>query len=227
MPSLSLGANGPDVTKLQLALQRAGFDPGSTDGKFGAKTEQALKSFQASKGLEADGKAGPKVRALLGDAFELPKVDGSQGITDRATKPGVQNQMPDSGPGFRSYYSAAKRFGTASTINSLKAAAIRYHAATGKTMQIGDIAVRGGGPISGHKSHRTGKDADLRMANSSNGPGTWQSAGYDRNATRKLLQALRSTGNVKLIFFNDPVLIREGLCQKYPNHDNHVHVRYA
>jgi hypothetical protein len=31
---------------------------------------------------------------------------------------------------------------------------------------------------------------------------------------------------VKLILFNDPVLINEGLVQYYDNHDDHLHVRF-
>jgi hypothetical protein len=57
---------------------------------------------------------------------------------------------------------------------------------------------------------------------------TWQSSTYDRAATRTLLKTIRSTapGHIALIFFNDPTLIAEGLCQHYDNHDNHIHVRY-
>jgi hypothetical protein len=32
---------------------------------------------------------------------------------------------------------------------------------------------------------------------------------------------------VKLIFFNDPTLIAEGLTTHWDNHDNHLHVRYC
>jgi hypothetical protein len=58
---------------------------------------------------------------------------------------------------------------------------------------------------------------------------TWQSAAYDQAATRALAKAIRDAapGHVKLIFFNDPVLIAEGLTTQYPNHDNHLHVRYC
>ena len=34
-------------------------------------------------------------------------------------------------------------------------------------------------------------------------------------------------GHVKLIYFNDPVLIREGLTTHFPGHDDHLHVRYC
>jgi hypothetical protein len=52
---------------------------------------------------------------------------------------------------------------------------------------------------------------------------------YERTATRALVKAIRAAapGHVKLIYFNDPVLIREGLTRYYPGHDDHVHVRYC
>ena len=34
-------------------------------------------------------------------------------------------------------------------------------------------------------------------------------------------------GHVKLIYFNDPVLIREGLTTWYSGHDDHLHIRYC
>jgi hypothetical protein len=37
----------------------------------------------------------------------------------------------------------------------------------------------------------------------------------------------RRPGCVRLIFFNDPTLIAEGLTTRYDNHDNHLHVRYC
>ena len=42
-------------------------------------------------------------------------------------------------------------------------------------------------------------------------------------------KAIRATapGHVKLIYFNDPVLIKEGLTRRFVGHDDHVHVRYC
>ena len=52
---------------------------------------------------------------------------------------------------------------------------------------------------------------------------------YDRTATRALIKAIRATapGHVKLIYFNDPVLIKEGLVRPYAGHDDHLHIRYC
>lgn len=62
-----------EVKQVQQALQRAGYDPGSIDGKWGPKTEQAVKEFQSAKGLTADGKVGPKTwAALVSSAAQSP-----------------------------------------------------------------------------------------------------------------------------------------------------------
>lgn len=46
--------------QIQKALKNAGFYKGEIDGKFGAQTKKAVREFQKSKGLAADGIAGPK-----------------------------------------------------------------------------------------------------------------------------------------------------------------------
>lgn len=63
---LRRGSVGPDVVRLQQRLAQVGFDPGVQDGLFGARTEQAVASFQVSRGLPGDGVVGPNTRAALG-----------------------------------------------------------------------------------------------------------------------------------------------------------------
>lgn len=56
---------GDDVEALQERLTAAGF-PCSADGEFGPGTAKAVRAFQASKGLTADGIVGAKTRQALG-----------------------------------------------------------------------------------------------------------------------------------------------------------------
>jgi len=65
MSVLQQGSTGPDVTALQTRLKQLGFDPHGIDGNFGSGTKAAVIAFQQSKGLPADGKAGPDTMAAL------------------------------------------------------------------------------------------------------------------------------------------------------------------
>jgi putative chitinase len=65
MPILKQGSSGPDVANLQQRLKDLGFDPNGVDGNFGPGTKTALIAFQQSKGLQADGIAGPATLAAL------------------------------------------------------------------------------------------------------------------------------------------------------------------
>ncbi|MCE7552542.1 peptidoglycan-binding protein [Streptomyces thermodiastaticus] len=65
--TLKQGARGPAVTALQHQLNDSGAQL-RTDGIFGSGTAAAVRSFQSTKGLQADGIAGPRTwSALLTD----------------------------------------------------------------------------------------------------------------------------------------------------------------
>lgn len=49
---------GRDVKELQITLRGLGFNPGKVDATFGPKTDRAVKEFQRSVGLSADGVVG-------------------------------------------------------------------------------------------------------------------------------------------------------------------------
>ncbi|MCL2924915.1 MAG: peptidoglycan-binding protein [Trichodesmium sp. MAG_R04] len=52
---LAKGDRGSKVKTLQISLRTMGFNPGPIDGIFGMKTTRALKEFQKSKGIKANG----------------------------------------------------------------------------------------------------------------------------------------------------------------------------
>jgi hypothetical protein len=75
---LQRGSSGPSVAALQQRLNEKGANPPlEVDGIFGAKTEAAVKGFQAAHGLEADGIVGPLTRTALGISDPQPEPDGS------------------------------------------------------------------------------------------------------------------------------------------------------
>ena len=58
------------IEKIQQALKNAGFYKGDIDGKIGLKTRSAVKAFQKSKGLIADGVVGQKTWNELSKYFK-------------------------------------------------------------------------------------------------------------------------------------------------------------
>lgn len=57
--------SGVSVRSIQRALKNAGFYTGAADGQAGAKTKEAVKAFQRSRGLAADGVVGKKTWSSL------------------------------------------------------------------------------------------------------------------------------------------------------------------
>ena len=65
-PTLRRGMYGTPVQEMQEALRNQGYYFGATDGYYGEGTENAVKSFQRTNGLDVDGVAGPAtLRTLL------------------------------------------------------------------------------------------------------------------------------------------------------------------
>ena len=124
-------------------------------------------------------------------------------------------------------------WGTGAAIGQIEAAATAFLATKQGRVSIGDVSREHGGNIPLHQSHEVGLDVDVRLIRDAENQcawGTnWRLASYDRSATRALIKAIRAAapGHVKLIYFNDPVLIREGLTRWYSGHDDHLHVRYC
>jgi hypothetical protein len=67
-PSWSYDSRGSDLTVLevQVALQKAGYDPGSTDGVFGPSTREAISRYQRDHGLDVTGNITDPVLMALG-----------------------------------------------------------------------------------------------------------------------------------------------------------------
>lgn len=62
---LTKGDRGSKVKTLQVSLETMGFDPGPIDGIFGVKTTGAVKEFQKSQGIKADGIVNKKTWAAF------------------------------------------------------------------------------------------------------------------------------------------------------------------
>ena len=76
---LKKGTNGAAVVELQKKLKAKGLYSGPRDGKFGSGTEDAVMSFQNSKGLTDDGKVGDATWRKLTGAPAKPILRKGQG----------------------------------------------------------------------------------------------------------------------------------------------------
>ena len=66
LPTLKVGAKNDYVLHWQKFLNLNGYFCGNEDGKFGKNTEEAVKAFQLSKGLKADGVIGADTWRSIG-----------------------------------------------------------------------------------------------------------------------------------------------------------------
>ena len=210
---IEAGASGDAVRALQRQLNEKRTAGLTADGVYGPATQRAVAAFQGHAGLTQNGIAGPLTWRYLIAHFERP-VFGSK-VCDYQ----VGNGLAD--------------WGTAAAIGQIEAAARRVVDLGHGRIAIGDVGREHGGDIAGHESHERGLDVDVRPIRRARDQCRWgvnyRWTTYDRAATRDLVKAIRATakGHLKLIFFNDPVLIREGLTRWYAGHDDHLHVRYC
>jgi hypothetical protein len=163
--------------------------------------------------------------------------------------------VPEFRPGTRQISSAARRlgyytfntgdgyvWGRPQTIWTLQEAGRRL-AKKGIVMGINDINKKGSdrdptyGNTLGHSSHKRGTDVDFRpvFEDGISKRGTWRSAGYSSAKTITMLKELIDVNpDVKVIYFNDPVVIKEiraylrskrirARVGSWAGHDNHIH----
>jgi peptidoglycan hydrolase-like protein with peptidoglycan-binding domain len=203
----------------------------AVDGIAGSHTRSAIRSFQQRRGLTVDGIVGPQTEGALvaAGAGQPPAVTAEPSAGGAMIHPNVNTQLPAAGPGYYGYYSQSRKYGLPETIRALQAIGEAWQRAhpQGPRIGIGDISLRGGGPISGHKSHQLGVDVDIRLMRNDGreAPVVYQSPQYSRQLTQELVNRIRANGilRVRYIFFNDPAV--SGVSP-WPNHDNHLHVRF-
>jgi peptidoglycan hydrolase-like protein with peptidoglycan-binding domain len=94
-PTISPGATGDAVRRLQRALRRTPNLSLTVDGEFGPLTEAAVKEFQQGAGLAVDGVVGPLTWAALPDGGPMPVLqEGSTGAVVSSLQTVLTNGAP-------------------------------------------------------------------------------------------------------------------------------------
>jgi peptidoglycan hydrolase-like protein with peptidoglycan-binding domain len=94
-PTISLGATGDAVKRLERALRRTPDLGLTVDGVFGPKVETTIKQFQQDAGLTVDGIVGPVTWAALPDGGPMPTLqEGSTGSVVNSLQTLLTNGAP-------------------------------------------------------------------------------------------------------------------------------------
>ena len=90
--TLRQGDSGAAVTQMQQRLKELVYLDGAADGKYGAKTAQAVANFQRANGLVRDGIAGPKTLTILyGQGSVAAATPGPQVTANATVRQGDSN----------------------------------------------------------------------------------------------------------------------------------------
>jgi hypothetical protein len=213
----SVGRGGinrdPDVRLIQTLLNIAGAGI-KVDGDCGRATISAIEEYQRNWLSHPDGLVDPgggTLRRLLEKKLKvhrenyllLPQICGN---------------------GYYSYSTIERQYGTTATIATLvqvgKLFAAKYPEVQ---IGIGDMSFANGAVMHPHKTHRNGKNADIRPLRTDGkmSPVTIFQSEYSRERTKALVEILRAQANLKSILFNDSAIT--GVTH-WEGHDNHLHV---
>jgi hypothetical protein len=153
----------------------------------------------------------------LVDGTQLP-VEGPNWLT--------WNPATDSSPNL-----PGRLYGNERTIRALLSVLAGYRRANPEAPRVvvGDISFLHGGPMDQHVSHQNGLDVDVyypRRDGRATAPVTGQQ--IDRELSQDLLDRFLAAG-AKIVFvgFSSGLHGPSGIVVPYPNHANHMHVRFA
>lgn len=181
-PTLQLGARGTAVKQLQSRLNQLGFNAGAADGAFGPKTLAAVKAFQRSRGLEADGVVGPKTWNKLGIHASGGVSNGGgggttvtgyvNGVPRRITLSGIPNGKQlrsDAAAAYNRMYAAARAAGvTLTPVSGFRTMAQQQYLYNLYISGKGNLAAR-----PGYSNHQGGIAVDITVGSTSSSTYRW------------------------------------------------------
>lgn len=134
-------------------------------------------------------------------------------------------ENPDDGVGY-GFYDPLKT-GTNRTLVRIQELARRVFRRSGYPMYIGDLSNKSGGNSGRHAGHIGGKEFDVGVMGNTPATfvGKYNHKGYNRNASRIMIEEAIKMGGLRFVYFNDPVLIKEfpGKVRWAAGHADHYH----
>jgi hypothetical protein len=202
-----------DVLAVQRLLNKAGAAI-KEDGDCGRASISAIEDYQRNWTSHPDGRVDP-----AGTTW-LRLVEGKLKIV----RQGYILLPQISGNGYYPYSTVDRQYGTVATVKTLVSVCQKFVTKfPDLQIGIGDMSFADGSEMSPHKTHRNGRNADIRplRTDGKHRPVTITDAEYSRERTKVLVELLRLETNLKSILFNDAHIAG---VTPWEGHDNHLHV---
>lgn len=189
------------------------------------RINEMLKPMQDTGLISKTTKATAPTAPTIEKPVEISKQNGNPDNRNVAVL------LPARGTGYVAYNRDGNdQFGTAKTIKTIQDIARKWNEQNPNTpLQIGDISRKGGGRFRPHSSHDKGIDIDIRpiRKDNKNLPLDVRNEPnqLDREKVRQLIKIVRAENPNAIIYFNDSVLMKEGLTKYADGHHNHLHIR--
>jgi hypothetical protein len=147
-------------------------------------------------------------------------------------------RLPVSGTGYYTYDPRTQRapgglgtrWGTAHLVREVMALGEWWHHThpDAAPLGIGDLSRRNGGAIDGHSSHQNGLDVDIRLPRQDGQQAPANPSTYDRGLAQDVVSHMAMRG-ASLILIGPSLNLTgpAGVVTRWPNHDDHLHIRFA
>lgn len=221
-----------------LAVLIGALDDGDAPRARAAEQAQAL----IEDGPQAEAPMRVTVRVAhserSGPILDLPDDSIAHG-TPNAGRLSGGVRLPVRGIGYYTYNPATqqppggadRRWGTAMLVSQVVELGEwwgRTHP-DGPRLGIGDLSQHEGGPfrgpVVGHSSHQNGLDVDIRLPRTDGREAPATPDTYDRALTQQIVDHVAAQGAALILV--GPSLDLHGPVTTWPNHDDHLHVRFA
>ena len=236
---------------LTLAGQRLGGGAGAalredpisqTVRRSTAETSAAQPATTRARSARGNARwGGERNTNILSSRAQFPRIDWhratSRGLPYSGSLSGG-TQLPIEGPDLVTWNpiedSAPNRprrlYGHESTIRRTLSVIAAYRSANpgAPRVVVGDLSLRGGGPMDAHRSHQNGLDVDVyypRLDRALRAPRT--TGQIDRRLVQDLVDRFVAAG-AQMIFVGHSAGVHGpgDVVIPYPNHENHMHVRF-